>query len=987
MRGDTGPDSLLDQAWALLKMFRQSGDVGAVHRAVGLLREADTATPPGHPRRPLVLSTLGAALRDIFEATGDPGTLAKAVECGRAAVAAVSSGETEAGLSAWCYSDLGCSLFSVFESSGDLGSLSEAVTWWRRAVEACRRAGTVPPGILGNLGMALRSLWEQTGDQDALLEAVEFGRQAAAAVTSDDPVRAVVLNNLGIALRAQFDTTGQRDALDDAVRVGRAAVAATFPGDPGRAVRSSNLSIALLTVAEVFGDTDALAEAVQAGRDAVADTRPGSPEAARHLSNLSSALSLLYRRNGSLAALEEAVRMLREAVAVTAPGHPEMNVRQRNLSIALHSLFERTGDPGTLAEAVQAARDAVSGTSPGNFDYALNLSHLGRILSDLFAHSGDQAHLDESMGALRLAATSAPPDHPQRATCLYNLAAALVTRFSEARDPAVLRELRQICRTVATMAAAPAPMQVQAAATWGWAAMLAGDGADALAGYETAISALPRAAPGRVSDRDRERSLRDLAGLAGEAASVAIHQGMAERAVELLEHGRGLLLADAITQRETPAELVRLAPDLAAPFGELRRELAAVRTSVPAAGSSQAWYLADRRRELSERWDALLTRIRKVPGLSRFLLPPLIGELSPQAVPGPIVMVNASMFRCDALILTGNPARPVRVVPLPGITRVSVVEKARDLIAATEGSPDDQPHPHEDLRSILAWLWDEIAAPVVAGLREIGSAGPDRRVWWCPAGEMALLPLHAAGRPGDPAGPATVMDCMIPSYTPTIWALAHLRQRPTGPAVPEPASGALIVSMPHTPAEEPLPGARAEADLVTRLLPAFVTLTGSAATHDGVLRMLPSYRIVHLACHGRSVPGDPAAGTLLLHDHLDRPLTVAEIGQLQLPSGELAYLSACRTATSDPQLPDEAIHLTGAFQLAGDGRVIGTLWPVSDQVAVAMAKAIYTDLTGNGTGPVQPEGTARALHRAALRLRERYPEAPETWAAFLHAGL
>jgi tetratricopeptide (TPR) repeat protein len=986
LRGGTGPDSLLDQAWALLRTFRRSGDVGAVQRAAGLLREADTATSPGDPRRPLVLSTLGAALQDIFEATGDPGALAKAVECGRAAVAAVSS-ETEAGQSAWCYSGLGRSLFSVFEYLGDLGSLSEAVIWWRRAVEASQSAGSVPLGILSNLGMALRSLWEQTGDQDALLEAVQLGQQAATAVTADDPVRAVVLNNLGIALRALFETTGQRGALDDAVRVGRAAVAATFPGDPGRAVRSSNLSMALLTVAEVFGDTDALAEAVQAGRDAVADTLPGSPVTARHLSNLGGALSLLYRRDGSLAALEEAVQMLREAVAATAPGHPEMNVRQRNLSIALRSLFERTGDPGTLAEAVQAARDAVSGTAPGNFDYPLNLSHLGGVLNDLFAHGGDQAYLEESMGALRLAATSAPPDHPQRAACLYNLAAALVIRFSETRDVAVLSELRQICRTVARMGAASAPMQVQAAATWGWAAMLADDGADALAGYETAISVLPRAAPSRVSDQDRERSLRDLGGLAGEAASVAIHQGKAERAVELLEHGRGLLLADAIAQREIPGELIRLAPDLVALFGELRRELAAVRTSVPAAGSSQAWYFADRRRELSERWDALLTRIRGIPGLSRFLLPPLIGELSAQAVPGPIVMINASMFRCDALILTGNPARPVRVVPLPGITRVLVVEKARDLIAVTEGSPDDRPHPHEDLQSILAWLWDEIAAPVVAELREIGAAGPDRRVWWCPAGEMVLLPLHAAGRPGDPAGPATVMDCMVPSYTPTIRALAHLRQRPTEPAVPEPASGALIISMPHTPAEEPLPGARAEAELVTRLLPASATLTGAAATHDAVLRMLPRYRIVHLACHGRSVPGDPAAGTLLLYDHLDRPLTVAEIGQLQLPSRELAYLSACRTATSDPRLPDEAIHLTGAFQLAGYGQVIGTLWPVSDQVAVAMANGIYADLTGNGTGPIQPERAARALHRAALRLRARYPQAPHTWAAYLHAGL
>jgi hypothetical protein len=71
----------------------------------------------------------------------------------------------------------------------------------------------------------------------------------------------------------------------------------------------------------------------------------------------------------------------------------------------------------------------------------------------------------------------------------------------------------------------------------------------------------------------------------------------------------------------------------------------------------------------------------------------------------------------------------------------------------------------------------------------------------------------------------------------------------------------------------------------------------------------------------------------------------------------------------------------------GEGLVIGTMWPVSDLVAVAMAKAIYADLTRNDTGPVQPEQAAHALHRATLRLRERYPETPEAWAAYLHVGL
>ena len=44
----------------------------------------------------------------------------------------------------------------------------------------------------------------------------------------------------------------------------------------------------------------------------------------------------------------------------------------------------------------------------------------------------------------------------------------------------------------------------------------------------------------------------------------------------------------------------------------------------------------------------IVTEIRQLPGLSRFLLPPLFSDLQIAASGGPVVIVNASQYSCDA---------------------------------------------------------------------------------------------------------------------------------------------------------------------------------------------------------------------------------------------------------------------------------------------------------------------------------------------------
>jgi CHAT domain-containing protein len=85
-------------------------------------------------------------------------------------------------------------------------------------------------------------------------------------------------------------------------------------------------------------------------------------------------------------------------------------------------------------------------------------------------------------------------------------------------------------------------------------------------------------------------------------------------------------------------------------------------------------------------------------------------------------------------------------------------------------------------------------------------------------------------------------------------------------------------------------------------------------------------------------PSHPSISGLVVSDGIT---TVSDLAALDAQHGELAYLSACSTARSGAYLPDEALHVTGAFQLAGYRHVVGTLWPVQDQVAALTAVEFY----------------------------------------------
>ena len=67
-------------------------------------------------------------------------------------------------------------------------------------------------------------------------------------------------------------------------------------------------------------------------------------------------------------------------------------------------------------------------------------------------------------------------------------------------------------------------------------------------------------------------------------------------------------------------------------------------------------------------------------------------------------------------------------------------------------------------------------------------------------------------------------------------------------------------------------------------------------------------------------------------------------------------------------LSDEAIHIAAGMLFAGQGGVVGTMWLISEKLALDVARNIYAYPFRNGTKPDYREAA-----RSFGRLRDRYP--------------
>ncbi|MFH0519320.1 CHAT domain-containing protein [Streptomyces sp. M41] len=1038
---------LAESAWIRYLTYEAGQDLADLDAALDALREASAGTRRSHPRYPDRVVKLWVLTSERYRRTKTEEDMAAAIEAGRGAVSlAEGSGTGRADLSgATLRRSLALLLSIRFDRTSDLDALNEAITLLRAAV-----AEEPEAEFLMNLSTDLRSRARVEGAPGDWKEAVELGRAALEAAPDGHPEHHEVLSQLCATLRERYEALGAPADLEEAVGLGRAAVAATDPSQPapgpyGRAL--SHLAGALVQRFMSSGDRADLDDAVAQARLAVERSDQDRDEYAAAMMILAGAVGTRYERRGAAADLDETIEFAQRSADLTEPGSPWRGGRLNNLSIALRARHRRTFDDEDLERAIATAREAVDATPVGHSQRGGYLNSLAYALHQRHLHDGRRADADQAVESSLAAVEATGPKDPRRASYLNNLGVHLVARADEAAgeaaDDTAAQDLSRAVghyeqglelaaddsqdrfhllvnlgnahrrryewtgrraealeaidswRQVAGHPAAPAWPRLASARQWGQIAAGLGDQHEsALSGYATAVAQLPLLAWHGLGRGDREQLLTQARGLAADAAAAAIAADRPDLALELLEQGRGVIWSQILDVRSDLAELHATAPDLARELDTVRLELdrpaeSLLGESVPVP--------ADHRMRLAERWDTLVEQVRSLPDFETFLKPLSASALCAALGDGPVVVVNVSGLRCDALLVA---AGSVRSVPLTGLSGAEAGERANAYLAALIAFAGgrrglaEQVGLEQAVDELLRWLWDTVAAPVLDALDAHGPLGgtPEAlpRVWWYPTGPLTLLPLHAAGHHQENAG-RTVLDRVVSSYAPTLKVLSGSRTRPepqtgpaprTGPGTPDDAARLLLVTLAATPGLPNLPNVQAESTALTALLPGRCTeLTGPRATCRAVGDALPEHAWVHFSCHGGQNLRDPSQGGVHLHDGM---LTVEELTSVRHGRGELAFLSACQTALGGLDNLDEAITLTSALQHAGWRHVVGTLWSVGDAAAAMISTATYRQLVRDGR--VDADDIARVLHRVTLAMRDELPQRPSVWAPFVHVG-
>jgi CHAT domain-containing protein len=380
-----------------------------------------------------------------------------------------------------------------------------------------------------------------------------------------------------------------------------------------------------------------------------------------------------------------------------------------------------------------------------------------------------------------------------------------------------------------------------------------------------------------------------------------------------------------------------------------------------------------RHRILSEEWDALVERIRKIEGFENFLQAVPFATLQSSAKEGPVIIVNISKYRSDAIILYND--SPPKLVCLPKSSPDTLNQLSAQLYSALTLDFDRGRH----FRPILRELWSLVVSPVVDQLTASGVA-EKTRIWWCPTSELSALPLHAAF-PYE-SGLKNLLDMYISSYTPTLSSLIRARsgvvQRIVTPKL-------LVMGQSNDNLEKArLPNVREELRRIDNLGEFVEVLVGEKGNQETVLSRLRQHPWVHFACHGRQEV-EPFLSSFQLYGN--ERLSLIDLIKARLPNAELAFLSACHSAAIDIHgTPNETIHLAAALRFCGFRSVVGTLWAMEDVDGPDVAEDFYKYMFRDAGGAVDFRDSAMALNRAARALRKRKGMAIDRWINFVHIG-
>ncbi|KAG0702789.1 CHAT domain-containing protein [Suillus ampliporus] len=923
--------ALTNHAWSRLRGYIRN-DLGDIDSTTSLFRDALALRSQDHPDHALFIYHLTAALIWRNSKEGTVVDIHESVRLCRKLLALCSEGTYLRRIGVDCFVDFViCTCNNLPIDASD-----EGIQLRRIVLELCPPGRQDRPGALNELSRSLNRRFSQRGGIDDIDESIQLHREAVSLCPEGHPDRDTCLNNLAVSLiYYRFAHQGQSEDLNEAISLYEEALRLCPIGHESRDSSLDNLGGALVIRFNQRGDINDVNRAISLHREALVLRPPGHPTRYTTLNNLALALRTGYDKLDASDDLNEAIDLFHESLRLKQHDHPERHVYLQNLSSALCSRFTRTPKNEDVEEAI--------------------------------------ALCQESLVAL-------PSLHPGRYFSYVWLREAYLSRYRVQHNPADLSFTVENFRLASRHPTQGLPQRIIGSYNWTVVAEQHGHGS-ALEAYATFFELLDT----HLSTRSSTTSRREAAAafhyartLPLDGASCALRRHNLQKAVELVEQGRGQQWSLASRLR-TPVEDLKSANSrLAHDFSELSKRVSnTAQGSAAIIDRAAADLAATEYRRITEQWDAAVAEIRNVQGFSRFLLPPSYDDLQVAARHGPVIILIASRYSCNAIIVpkSGEP----RHVPFPSLALADLemlkVNFARAIRHASHMGPMES---RTDLIVLLRRIWDEIMLPIVKVLMHDLKVKPRSRIWLCPTAAFTSIPLHAAHpsrTKADRSGRELCLeDIYICSYTPTLSALIRARQAMTIHATP--SFVAIGQGQPGAGQGTVLATVDSELELVNTLVPPhikFASLSGEEATRAGALEALRCNTWVHLACHGKQDREQPYNSRFAMRD---KPLTLLDIMENDTPQAEFAFLSACHTAVGDEETPDEVIHLAAGLQFSGFKSVIGTLWVVDDDVAKHVVEAFYTRLfkgLEEEGGMMDCTKAASALNHATYTVKNKVP--------------
>ncbi|KAJ7306714.1 CHAT domain-containing protein [Mycena albidolilacea] len=1038
-------NNLTGLAQALYQQFLLQGNPRDLDEIVELFREAIKSLAAPHPG---LLSNLAVAVETRFEQQGDPNDIEEAIKLSREVLDIPGISHSEHSIS---LSNLGLAFAARFERQGDPRDVDESIELQRNALDICAPSDVVYSMYLNNLANTISKRYTAQGNPKDIAEAIQLHRQALEARAASHPQYSNTLYNLGSAISKRFKQQGDPKDLDEAIDLNRKVLEIGASSHLNCIGSRHNLALNLQDRFHIRGDRKDIDEAIELHRTAVEMCADTDPHHSRALANLASAILIRYQQRWDSGDLDEGILLHRRALEIHPPSEVDRFFFLHNLAVALQSRFQNREDIKDIDEAVmlleelldtyhssdsahktvlcslasafharfgkkQDSRDinrsielhrrAVSITATSNHqNYGLRLN-LAAVLHSRFKQQHLSQDIDEALELSRTAIVLCHPSHPDYGICLNNHGEFLHSAYLFEPNEKTLDASISALREASVHLPSEPVRRFRAACKW---AEIAGlhNHSSCLTAYHTCISLLPQLVAVHLDLRSRQDvlTLEMVNSLAANSAACAIGLGETDMAVEFLEASRSIFWGQALNLRAPPDLLAFHYPDFATRLRELSRRLdrASFRdTSRDLISDTQQSVrlreaITTQCRQINEEWEETIKAVQRLTGFEDFMRPKRIASLRKAAISGPVVILLARKS-CSALIVTSNNVQSVQLpemniqtlglyADLPRGLSDQNFEEDR-LSGAREGFVNMSP---EDIfRKNLADIWAKIVKPVFESLNLKKSDTPPR-LWWCPTGRFAFIPIHAAGIYTED-GSDCVSDYVVSSYTPTLSALLN---PPTQPA----ASFKFTVVVEHNaPNFSPLPGTEEELSIIMDRIPNKWLTALLSPTGSEVVDNLPGSSIIHFACHGVQDSGNPLNSGLMLSDGRLKVSQIMHKPDHEI-SGEsnmfmsLAFLSACETAKGDSHTPDEAMHLAATLLFSGFRAVVATMWSMDDRdgpyIADAFYEHLFKDCDATSNSPVPPDLTraAEALHFAVSKLRREPGITFKRWVPFVHYGL